>query len=97
MAGDYLTDYVDPLDLGPLVLAFVGIAFTLAAFAALQRYLVRRLPHARVRKGECPFCGYPVRGGAHCEGCGREVVSECGGCARPRRVGTLHCGACGSA
>ena len=97
MAGDYLTDYVDPLDLGPLVLALVGIAFTLAAFAALQRYLVRRLPHARVRKGECPFCGYPVRGGNHCEGCGREVVAECGGCARPRRVGTLHCGACGRA
>src|ERR687898_843264 len=34
MAGDYLTDYVDPLDLGPLVLALVGIAFTLGAFAA---------------------------------------------------------------
>jgi hypothetical protein len=97
MAGDYVTDYVDPLDLGPLVLALVGIAFTLAAFAALQRYLVRRLPHARVRKGECPFCGYPVRGGVHCEGCGREVVTECGGCAAARRVGTLHCGACGRA
>src|SRR5919106_130826 len=73
------------------------IAFTLAAFAALQRYLVRRLPLARVRKGECPFCGYLVRGGAHCEGCGREVVAECGACARARRVGTLHCGACGRA
>jgi hypothetical protein len=95
MAGDYLTDYVDPLDLGPLVLALVGIAFTLAAFAALQRYLVRRLPHARVRKGECPFCGYPARGGAHCEGCGRNVVAECAGCTEARRVGTLHCGACG--
>jgi hypothetical protein len=97
MAGDYLTDYVDPLDLGPLVLALVGIGFTLAAFVALQRYLVRRLPLARVRKGECPFCGYPVRGGAHCEGCGREIVAECATCARPRRVGTLHCGACGRA
>jgi hypothetical protein len=97
MAGDYLTDYVDPLDLGPLVLALVGIAFTLAAFAALQRYLIRRLPHARVRKGECPFCGYPVRGGSHCEGCGREVVAECAACARARRVGTLHCAACGRA
>lgn len=97
MAGDYLTDYVDPLDLGPLVLALVGIAFTLAAFAALQRYLVKRLAPARVRKGECPFCGYPARGGAHCEGCGREAVAECASCARPRRVGTLHCGACGRA
>jgi hypothetical protein len=97
MAGDYVTDYVDPLDLGPLVLALVGIAFTLAAFTALQAYLRRRLPIKRVRKGECPFCGYPARSGGHCEGCGREVVGECASCARPRRVGTLHCGACGRA
>jgi hypothetical protein len=95
MAGDYVTDYVDPLDLGPLVLALAGIAFTLAAFAALQRYLARRIPYRRVRKGECPFCGYPARGAGHCEGCGRRVVAECASCAEPRRVGTLHCGACG--
>jgi hypothetical protein len=96
MAGDYVTDYVDPLDLGPLVLALVGIAFTLAGFVALQRYLARRIPFRRVRKGECPFCGYPARGTPHCEGCGRDIVAECTNCAAPRRVGSLHCGACGS-
>lgn len=96
LGGDYVTDYVDPLELGPLVLSAVGVAMTVAAFAALQRYLARRVPFRRVRKGECPFCGYPARAD-HCEGCGRQVVAECSRCAAPRRVGTLHCGACGKA
>jgi len=96
MAGDYATDYIDPLDLGPLVLSLLGIALTLFGFAALQRYLARRLPYRRVRKGECPFCGYPAREGEHCEGCGRAVVAACGTCASPRRVGTFHCRACGA-
>jgi len=97
MAGDYITDYVDPLDLGPLVLSLAGIVITLFAFAALQRYLAKRIPIRRVRKQECPFCGYPVRGNGHCEGCGRPVVADCASCSAPRRVGTLHCGVCGHA
>lgn len=96
MAGDYVTDYVDPLEFGPLVLAAFGVALTLLAFVALQRYLEKRIPLRRVRKGECPFCGFPGRDGSHCEGCGRTIVAECGTCAEPRRVGALHCGACGS-
>lgn len=97
LAGDYITDYVDPLDLGPLVLSLFGIAITLVAFAALQRYLARRVPFRRVRKHECPFCGYPTGSTSHCEGCGREVVASCSTCGQNRRVGTLHCGACGHA
>jgi hypothetical protein len=97
MASDYLTDYFDPLDLGPLVLSLVGIVLTLLAFVALQRYLARRLPGRRVRRSECPFCGYPVRRNSHCEGCGREVVAPCAQCDEPRRVGATHCGACGAA
>jgi hypothetical protein len=96
LAADYVTDYVDPLDLGPLVLALFGIAATLLAFVALQRYLAQRIPSRRVRKGECPFCGYPVRENEFCEGCGRDVVAPCARCSAPRRVGTLHCGACGA-
>ena len=96
LAGDYVTDYIDVQQLGPLVLSAAGIALTLFAFWWLQRYLAQRLPLRRVRKGECPFCGYPLRGGDHCEGCGRNVVAECGSCRSPRRVGTLHCGACGA-
>jgi len=97
MATDYLTDYFDPLDLGPIVLSAVGVVLTVLAFAALQRYLARRIPHRRLRKGECPFCGYPVRGNEHCEGCGRDVVAPCSRCEQPRRVGSSFCGACGAA
>ena len=97
MAGDYVTDYVDPVALGPLVLALAGIVLTLLAFAALQRYLARRVPLRRVRKRECPFCGFPTGENEHCEGCGRLVVAECATCAKPRRVGTLRCGSCGHA
>ena len=95
LAADYVTDYVDPLDLGPLVLSLFGIAATLAAFWWLQRYLARRLPFRRVRKAECPFCGYPTGRGEHCEGCGRQVLASCTTCGRERRVGALHCAACG--
>jgi hypothetical protein len=95
--ADYVTDYIDVQQLGPLVLSLAGIAITLAAFWWLQRYLARRLPLRRVRKGECPFCGFPLRGGEHCEGCGRNVVAECVTCHEPRRVGAAHCGACGVA
>lgn len=97
MAADYITDYVDPIDLGPLILSLFGIALTLVAFAALQRYLAKRVPLRRVRRVECPFCGYPVRDNAHCEGCGRQVVAQCSTCHSSRRVGTLRCGTCGSA
>ena len=96
-AADYLTDYVDPLDAGPLVLALFGIAATLLAFVALQRYLAKRIPSRRARKAECPFCGYPVRGNRFCEGCGRNVVAPCARCNEPRRVGVARCGACGAA
>jgi hypothetical protein len=95
MGGDYLTDWFDPVELGPLVLSIVGAAFTLIALGALHRYLARRLPSRRVRRGECPFCGFPSGRGEHCEGCGREVVAPCARCSSPRRVGTAHCASCG--
>jgi hypothetical protein len=97
MAGDYVTDYVDPLEFGPLVLAAAGVALTLLAFAGLQRYLQKRIPVRRVRKGECPYCGFPGRPGQHCEGCGHALLTECAACAGPRHVGSPHCGSCGSA
>lgn len=97
-ATDYITDYIDPLDLGPIVLSAAGAAATIGAFVGLQRWLARRIPGRRVRNGECPFCGHPVRGEApHCEGCGREVIASCASCGAPRHVGSAHCGHCGQA
>lgn len=96
-AIDYVTDYIDPLDLGPFVLAAMGGGASIFAFVVLQRHLARRIPGRRVRKSECPFCGFPARGiGPHCEGCGREVVAECASCSVARRVGSPHCPNCGS-
>lgn len=97
MAGDYTTDYVDFGELGPLLISLAGIALSIAAFVGLQRYLARRLPRRRVRRRECPFCGFPVAANERCEGCGRPVVAPCAECNEPRRVGTPFCGACGSA
>lgn len=103
MAADYLSDYINLPDLGPLLISILGVALSLGTFIALQRTLVRRIPGRRVRRGECPFCGYPVRRATDgvfpgfCEGCGRDVTGECAACQRPRRVGTPHCAACGNA
>jgi len=96
MAVDYLSDYVEITDVGVLVLSLAGALMTVAAFAAAQRYLARRLPERRARRRECPFCGYPTRESSYCEGCGRDVVIACATCNATRRVGTRHCGACGA-
>ena len=96
MAGDYTTDYIDVGTSGPYLLSLAGIVLTLLAFAGLQRYMAKRVPARRVRKHECPFCGFPVGASRHCEGCGRSVVAACARCEGPRRVGTPHCGVCGA-
>ena len=97
LAGDYVEDYVEWNDTGLVVLSIAGIALTIAAFWSLQRYLQRRIPLRRVRKGECPFCGFPVSGNASCEGCGRTVTGSCAHCGEHRRVGVQFCGSCGEA
>lgn len=97
MGADYMADRIDVEEFGPLALSVAGIAMTVVAFVALQRYVARRIPLRRVRRHECPFCGHPVRENSNCEGCGRKVIGECSVCHEPRRVATAHCGACGSA
>jgi len=97
MAGDYGSGWGLFDDVGPLVISILGIALTVLAFVLLQRYLARQIPLRRVRKHECPFCGYPARDNSNCEGCGRRLVGECSTCHEPRRVGTPHCGSCGNA
>jgi len=95
-ACDYLTDYLDPFDWGIAAISGLGIAATLLVYSGVQRYLIRRLPQRRVKRRECPFCGYPVGSNVHCEGCGRDVIADCTKCETPRRVGTTYCGVCGA-
>jgi hypothetical protein len=97
MAGDYTDSYIEFDEVGPLAISVAGVALTLAAFVALQRFLAKRVPIRRVRRGECPFCGFPVRDKPHCEGCGRAVIADCSSCQKDRRVGTARCGYCGNA
>jgi hypothetical protein len=96
MAADYTDSYIEFDEVGPLAISIVGVALTLAAFVALQRFLAKRVPARRVRRGECPFCGFPVRDKPHCEGCGRAVIASCSSCQKDRRVGTPRCGYCGN-
>jgi len=95
MAGDYTGSFIEFEEVGPLAISIAGIALTLAAFIALQRFLAKRVPARRVRRGECSFCGFPLRGTAHCEGCGRAAIAACSSCGQERRVGTPRCGNCG--
>ena len=95
MAGDYTESYLAFDEVGPLAISIAGIALTLLAFVALQRFLAKRIPARRVRRGECSFCGFPLRGTAHCEGCGRAAIAVCSSCGQERRVGTPRCGNCG--
>jgi hypothetical protein len=95
-ACDYMTDYLDPFEWGIAAIAALGIATTLLVYWSVERYLLRRIPQRRVKRRQCPFCGYPVGANTHCEGCGREVVAPCTSCEASRRVGTPHCGVCGS-
>lgn len=96
MAGDYTNSFLAFDEVGPLAISIAGIALTLAAFVALQRFLAKRVPARRVRRGECSFCGYPHRGTTHCEGCGRAAIASCSSCHRDRRVGAPRCGYCGN-
>jgi hypothetical protein len=96
MAADYSDSYIAFDEVGPLAISIVGIALTLVAFVTLQRLLAKRLPERRVRRGECSFCGFPLRGKPHCEGCGRAAIASCSSCHEDRRVGTPRCGYCGN-
>jgi hypothetical protein len=96
MAADYTDSYLEFDEVGPLAISIVGIVLTLVAFVALQRFLAKHVPARRVRRGECPFCGFPLRDKPHCEGCGRAVIASCSSCQKDRRVGTARCGCCGN-
>ncbi len=86
-------------DIGPLALSVSGSAICIAGLAALRRWATssKRLAAARLRRGQCPSCGYPLAGsGAYCAGCGRGLAAPCQACGRdvvPQSGFCPHCGA----
>ena len=68
MATDYLTDYFDPLDLGPFVLSIAGIVLDAARLrraAAIPRQTASRTPRSEARVPVLRFPGsrqHPLRG-----------------------------------
>ncbi|MCL6580212.1 MAG: zinc ribbon domain-containing protein [Firmicutes bacterium] len=87
-------------DVAPLALSVAGSAVCVAGLVAVRRWALnpRRLAVARLRRGQCPLCGFPLQAGAtHCVGCGRRVVEACPGCENPNVTGSPFCGHCGRA
>jgi hypothetical protein len=96
LAADYITDYVDPLDLGPLVLSLFGIAVTLLAFA-VSRALPRPLDPAQPRaEAGVHLLRLPGPQKPALRGLRQRGSRERAACGADRRVGVLHCGACGA-
>ena len=93
MAGDYLGDEIDLDESGPLVIAVVGMVFTIAR---------ARRPGALPGQARAAPAGPPrpvpvlrlsaQRRGSHCEGCGRATIAPCATCEAdaPGRHGALR-------
>ncbi len=81
MAGDYAWHHLSQY--APAVISLAGVAGTVAAIVATQRFLMApaRVGRRRLRHGECPYCGHPlVQAAEHCAGCGRTVLLPCPHC-----------------
>lgn len=85
-------------DVGPIALSVSGSAVCVAGLVALRRWVQspRRVHTARLRRGQCPYCGFPLGAGtAFCAGCGRKLVEPCPKCGKdnvPRSLFCRHCG-----
>lgn len=94
---DYITDFIDILELGPIVLSALGIAFTLFAFFVLQRHLLKRVNRVRLRKGECVQCSFPIKDSLrYCGKCGILAAEKCESCGELNRLGLDFCSNCGT-
>jgi len=87
-------------DIGPIAISVTGSAVCVAGLVALRRWLgsARRLATSRLRRGQCPYCGFPLPDGtAHCVGCGRQVLESCPDCGHGNVRESPHCRGCGRA
>jgi len=93
---DYITDFINILELGPIVLSLLGAAVTIFFFVVLQKHLAKRAVRVRLRKNECCECAFPVQDGqAYCGNCGIATHAKCEACEFSIRLGAKYCNRCG--
>lgn len=95
-AWRFLQDLVTPF------ISLIGSAASILAIVAIKRYVFRpeRVVRARLRRHQCPHCGFPVPPGAgyaRCPDCGGALREPCPACGADRPVLAAHCPACGAA
>lgn len=81
-----------------LVVSIAGTAVTITGLVILRRYVFNpdRIARARLRRRQCPECGYPVQSDYEfCPDCGAQLASACPNCRRPRPRGLAVCPHCG--
>lgn len=85
-------------DIGPIALSVSGSAVCVAGLVALRRWATstKRVVTVRLRRGQCPFCGFPLVAGAdYCAGCGTKATEACPGCGTPNVARSAFCSHCG--
>lgn len=85
-------------DIGPIALSATGSAVCVAGLVAIKRWAsnARRLAIGRLRRNQCPFCGFPLAAGAaFCAGCGRRVSEPCPACGAENAPQSPFCRHCG--
>ncbi|NPV71828.1 MAG: hypothetical protein HPY55_14530 [Firmicutes bacterium] len=82
-----------------LAVSLAGTVLTAFGLVALRRYVLNpeRLARSRLKRGQCPHCGFPRTAGKYCVSCGGIIEGACPNCGNPRPVNAPHCPSCGSA
>lgn len=85
-------------DIGPIALSVTGSAICVAGLVAVRRWAfgARRLVSVRLRRHQCPYCGFPMTPGLmYCAGCGRKLTEPCPRCGKDTVIQASFCPHCG--
>lgn len=99
LAGQYAWRFLQ--DLVTPFISLIGSAVSILAIIAIKRYVFspERVVRARLRRHQCPHCGFPVPPGAgyaRCPDCGGALHEACENCGAQRPVLAAHCPTCGA-
>lgn len=86
-------------DVATIAVSVFGSVVSIMGLMALRRHIFsfERVARNRVRRGQCPFCGFPADPTMpFCRECGRPLKERCPACSAPRPVLSPHCPTCGA-